>query len=69
MFYFLKPRNGPVVDRLESKEIVYAADQPEYIPLLMTAPIAPSAFSVRSRYLPRTLYLRRPTAAEMDSHR
>jgi len=33
MFEYLKPRNGPVVDGLESQEVVYAADQPQYIPL------------------------------------
>lgn len=33
MFEYLKPRNGPVVDGLEMQEVVYAADQPEYIPL------------------------------------
>jgi hypothetical protein len=33
MFEYLKPRNGPVVDGLESQEVVYAANQPEYIPL------------------------------------
>lgn len=33
MFDYLNPRNGPVVDGLEQQEIVYAANQPEYIPL------------------------------------
>jgi hypothetical protein len=33
MFDYLKPRDGAVVDGLESKEVVYAADQPQYIPL------------------------------------
>ena len=33
MFEYLSPRNGPVIDGLESKEVVYAKDQPEYIPL------------------------------------
>ena len=33
MFDYLSPKNGPVVDGLESREIVYAKDQPEYIPL------------------------------------
>lgn len=33
MFEFLQPRNGPVVDGLEGQELVYAADQPQYIPL------------------------------------
>jgi hypothetical protein len=33
VFEYLKPRNAPVVDGLESQEVVYAADQPQYIPL------------------------------------
>ena len=33
MFSYLNPRNGPVVDGLETQETVYAKDQPEYIPL------------------------------------
>jgi hypothetical protein len=33
MFDYLSPRNGPVVDGLENQETVYAANQPEYIPL------------------------------------
>ncbi|HKN69727.1 MAG TPA: hypothetical protein VJX30_01780 [Terriglobales bacterium] len=33
MFEYLEPRDGPVIDGMESQEIVYAADQPEYIPL------------------------------------
>jgi hypothetical protein len=33
MFDYLNPRNGPVVDGLEDRETVYAADQPEYAPL------------------------------------
>jgi hypothetical protein len=30
---YLLPKDGPVFDGLESKEVVYAKDQPEYIPL------------------------------------
>lgn len=33
MFSFLQPHDGPVVRELESKEIIYAAHQPEYNPL------------------------------------
>jgi len=33
MFDYLQPRNGPVVDGMEAQETVYAADQPQYIPL------------------------------------
>jgi hypothetical protein len=33
MFEYLKPLDGPVVDGLESQEVVYAANQPQYIPL------------------------------------
>ena len=33
MFDYLSPKNGPVIDGLESKKVVYARDQPEYIPL------------------------------------
>jgi len=33
MFDYLSPKDGPVVDGLESQETVYAANQPEYIPL------------------------------------
>lgn len=33
MFTYLKPKDGPVIDGLEGKEVVYAEDQPEYIPL------------------------------------
>src|ERR1700733_12606155 len=33
MFEYLSPKDGPVIDGLESREIVYAKDQPEYIPL------------------------------------
>jgi len=33
MLDYLSPRNGPVIDGLESQEVVYAKDQPEYIPL------------------------------------
>ena len=33
MFDYLHPKDGPVFDGLEHKEVVYAKDQPEYIPL------------------------------------
>lgn len=33
MLDFLLPRDGPVMDGYEDKEVVYAKDQPEYIPL------------------------------------
>jgi len=33
MFEYLQPRDGAVVDGLEHKEVVYAKDQPPYIPL------------------------------------
>lgn len=33
MFDYLSPKNGPVFEGLEHREVVYAKDQPEYIPL------------------------------------
>ena len=33
MFEYMKPKDGPVIEGMESEEIVYAADQPQYIPL------------------------------------
>lgn len=33
MFDYLQPKNGPVVEGLEDQEIVYAKEQPEYVPL------------------------------------
>lgn len=33
MFSYLKPKDGPVIEGLEEKEIVYAKDQHPYIPL------------------------------------
>jgi len=33
MISYLKPKDGPVIDGLEHKEIVYAKDQPQYIAL------------------------------------
>ncbi len=33
MFSYMQPKDGPVIDGLESQEVVYAKDQPEYIPL------------------------------------
>ncbi len=33
MFSYLKPKDGPVISGLEEKEVVYAKNQPEYVPL------------------------------------
>ena len=33
MFSYLKPKDGVVIPGFEQKEVVYAEDQPEYIPL------------------------------------
>jgi hypothetical protein len=33
MFEYLYPAERPVIDALEAHEVVYAKDQPEYIPL------------------------------------
>jgi hypothetical protein len=33
VFDYLAPKDGPVLDGFEDKEIVYAKDQPQYIPL------------------------------------
>lgn len=33
MFDYLSPTTSPVIDGMESREIVYAKNQPEYIPL------------------------------------
>lgn len=33
MFEYLQPHDGPVFDGLEKSEIVFAKDQPEYLPL------------------------------------
>lgn len=33
MFDYLSPKDGPVIDGMERQEIVYAKNQPEYIPL------------------------------------
>jgi hypothetical protein len=33
MFEYLKPSDGAVVEGLEAQETVYAADQPQYIPV------------------------------------
>ena len=33
MFDYLSPKDGPVIRGLEDREVVYAKDQPEYIPL------------------------------------
>lgn len=37
MFEFLVPHDGPVIEGLESHELVMAKDQPEYIPLRCVA--------------------------------
>jgi hypothetical protein len=49
MFQYLSPKDGPVVEGLETKEVVYAAKQPEYIPLRTLRSKAPEA-SVFSRW-------------------
>lgn len=33
MFRYLLPKEGPVIQGLESREIVFAKDQPQYIPI------------------------------------
>jgi hypothetical protein len=33
MFEYLNPADRPVIEGLEDKEVVFAKDQPEYIPL------------------------------------
>lgn len=33
MFLYLKPADRPVIDGLEAEEVVYAKDQPQYMPL------------------------------------
>lgn len=33
MFSYLKPKDGAVIPGCKQKEVVYAEDQPEYIPL------------------------------------
>lgn len=33
MFDYMQPKDGPVVEGMEAEEIVYAKNQPEYIPL------------------------------------
>ena len=33
MISYLKPKDGPVIDGLEQKEVIYAEHQPQYIPL------------------------------------
>lgn len=33
MLSFIKPKNGPVIDGLEHREVVYAKHQPQYLPL------------------------------------
>jgi hypothetical protein len=51
LYEFLKPRNGPVVDGMESEEVVYAEDQPQYIPLRTLVSSAPDG-RVVSRWTP-----------------
>lgn len=51
MFDYLQPKDGPVVDGLEDEEIVYAKDQPEYIPLRTLKSSARSG-AVISRWSP-----------------
>lgn len=33
MLSYLSPKDGPVVEGLEDQEVIYAKDQPQYIPL------------------------------------
>jgi hypothetical protein len=33
MFNYLSPKDGPVFDGLEEKEVVFAKNQPQYLPL------------------------------------
>src|SRR5258708_2678616 len=33
MFEYMSIKDGPVIEGMESEEIVYAADQPQYLPL------------------------------------
>jgi hypothetical protein len=33
MFEYMKIKDGPVIEGMEAEEIVYAADQPQYLPL------------------------------------
>ena len=33
MLRYLNPKDGPVFDGLEDKEVVFAKDQPQYLPL------------------------------------
>lgn len=48
---YLKPKNGPVVAELESLEIVFAKDQPEYPPLRALRSTAPRG-NVLTRWAP-----------------
>jgi len=41
MFSYLHPRKGPVFDGLEDKEVVYAKEQPQYIPLRTLTSVGP----------------------------
>lgn len=33
MFEYMSVKDGPVIEGMEAEEVVYAADQPEYLPL------------------------------------
>jgi hypothetical protein len=52
MFEYLQPRNGPVVEGMESQEVVYAKNQPEYIPLRTLRNSRDSYVPVVSRWSP-----------------
>ncbi len=41
MFDYLTPKDGPVFAGLEHKEVVYAKDQPRYIPLRTLVSVGP----------------------------
>jgi hypothetical protein len=41
MYDYLSPKDGPIFEGLEHREIVYAKDQPEYIPLRTLVSIGP----------------------------
>lgn len=41
MFDYLHPKDGAVVDGMEFEEVVYAKDQPQYIPLRVLTDASP----------------------------
>lgn len=41
MYEYLTPKDGPVVPGLEDREVVYAKNQPEYLPLRTIATNGP----------------------------